>query len=238
VGADCSIGRDVSFRAGAIVGDRCRIGDRVDLGPGTVVGDGVAIGDDTVLHANVTVYHDCRIGARVIIHGGTVIGSDGFGFAVEEGVYHKIPQLGNVVIEDDVEIGANVTIDRATFGSTVVGRGSKLDNLIQVGHNCQIGEHCALVAQVGLSGSVRLGRGVAVGGQAGVVGHLVIGDHARIGARAVVTGEVAPGAYVMGHPAVDHRLWKRAQAAWTRLPQILRRLRRLEGRPRRARKEE
>lgn len=229
VGIDCDIGEDVSFQPGVIVGDRCRIGNRVRLGAGTVIGDGVAVGEDTILHANVTVYHGCRIGCRVIIHGGTVIGSDGFGYAQDEGAYHKIPQLGNVLIEDDVEIGANATIDRATFGSTVIGRGSKLDNLIQVGHNCRIGENCALVAQVGLSGSVRVGHGVAIGGQAGAVGHIVIGDGARIGARSVVTGDVAPDAYVMGHPATDHRVWKRAQAAWNRLPQILRRLRRLEG---------
>lgn len=228
LGEGCRLGEGVSFGPGAIIGDRCRIGDRVTIQAGTVLGEEVEIGDESILFANVSVYQKCRIGRRVVIHSGTVIGSDGFGYAREEGVYHKIPQLGNVVIEDDVEIGANCTVDRATFNSTIIGRGTKMDNLIQIGHNCRIGEHCALVAQVGLSGSVRLGNRVAVGGQAGSVGHIVVGEDAQIGARSVVTRDIAPGSYVMGHPATDHRLWKRAQAVWNRLPQILRRIRSLE----------
>ena len=233
LGADARLGRDVSLGAGVVIGDRSRIGERTRIGAGTVIGDEVVIGTEARLHANVTIYPGCRLGDRVAIHGGAVIGSDGFGYAVDQGVYHKIPQLGDVVIEDDVEIGANTTVDRATFGTTRIGRGTKIDNLVQVGHNCRIGAHCAVVAQVGLSGSVTVGDGVEFGGQAGSVGHLTIGAGARIGARAVVTGDVAPGAYVMGHPAIDHRIWKRAQAAWRRLPDLLRRTRRLEagGRP-------
>ncbi|MBI4162000.1 MAG: UDP-3-O-(3-hydroxymyristoyl)glucosamine N-acyltransferase [Acidobacteria bacterium] len=230
LGAGCRLGREVSFAAGVVIGDHCRIGDRVRIHAGTVVGDGAEIGDDTVLHANVTVYPGCLLGARVIVHSGTVIGSDGFGYAREGAVYHKIPQVGTVRIEDDVEIGANCAVDRATFGRTVIGRGSKLDNLVQVGHNCRIGEHCAIVAQVGLSGSVQVGDRVAIAGQAGAVGHIVIGPDSRIGARAVVTADVPPGSFLLGYPATDHRAWKRAQAAWNRLPDLLRRLRRLERR--------
>ncbi len=229
LGDDCTLGAGIALFPGVVIGDRCRLGDRVAVLPGTVVGDDVEIGPDAVLHPQVTVYARSRIGPRAIIHSGTVIGSDGFGYAQEAGVFHKIPQVGNVVIEEDVEIGANVTIDRGTFGSTIVGRGTKIDNLVQIGHNCRIGEHCALVAQVGLSGSVRVGNRVSLAGQAGVVGHLVIGDDARIGARSVVTGNVEPGAYLLGHPATHHTVWKRAQVAWRRLPEILRRLRNLEG---------
>jgi UDP-3-O-[3-hydroxymyristoyl] glucosamine N-acyltransferase len=187
------------------------------------------VGEDATIHPNVTIYDGCVLGSRVIVHAGAVIGSDGFGFAREGDHYHKIPQVGNVVVEDDVEIGANVAVDRATFGSTVIGRGTKIDNLVQIGHNVRIGENSVLVAQAGISGSTRLGKDVVFAGQSGAVGHIEIGDGARVGAKSAVTHDVPPGAFVIGHPAIDARTWKRAAAVFARLPEMWRRLLRLEG---------
>ena len=169
------------------------------------------------------------IGAHVIVHAGSVIGSDGFGFAAEEGRQAKIPQIGNVVIEDDVEIGACTTIDRATFGSTVIGRGTKIDNLVQIAHNVVVGEGSILVAQSGIAGSTRLGRGVVLAGQSGAAGHLDLGDRVAVGAKSAVLKNLPPGSFVIGHPAVDHRVWKRTQVAAAKLPELLRRVARLEG---------
>ena len=227
---DCILGRDVSVGPFVSAGPGCRIGDRAALLAGVTLGPGVSIGEDAVLHPCVTVYDGCVIGARSVLHAGTVVGSDGFGYAQEGGKHVKIPQLGNVVIEEDVEIGANVTVDRATFGSTRIRKGTKIDNLVQVGHNCDVGEDSILVAQVGLSGSVRLGRGVVFAGQSGVVGHVSIGDGSRIGAKSAVTGDLPPDSFVIGYPARDHREWKRAQAVLARLPEMRRRLSRIEKR--------
>jgi UDP-3-O-[3-hydroxymyristoyl] glucosamine N-acyltransferase len=227
---DCVLGRDVSVGPFASAGPGCRIGDRAALMAGVTLGAGVSVGEDAVLYPSVTVYDGCVIGARSVIHAGTVVGSDGFGYAQEGEVHVKIPQLGNVVIEEDVEIGAGVTVDRATFGSTRIGRGTKIDNLVQVGHNCDVGENCILVAQVGLSGSVRLGRGVIFAGQSGSVGHVTIGEGSRIGAKSAVTGDLPPGSFVIGHPARDHREWKKSQAILARLPEIRMRLTRIEKR--------
>src|SRR5438093_7545505 len=171
LGPDCRLGRGVTVMRGAVLGDRCRVGDRSVLMPGVVLGDDVSLGEETTLHPHVVVYDRCVVGSRVIIHAGTVIGSDGFGFARDGRRHRKIPQVGNVIVEDDVEIGANVTVDRATFGSTVIGRGTKIDNLVQIGHNVEIGENSLLVAQSGISGSTRLGRSVILAGQSGAVGH-------------------------------------------------------------------
>src|SRR5262249_43434999 len=162
------------------------------------VGDGASIGDDSVLHANVSVYDGCTVGRRVIIHAGTAVGSDGFGYVQHEGRHHKLPQLGSVVIEDDVELGANVTVDRATFGSTAIGRGTKIDNPVQVAHNVTIGPDSVLVAQVGIAGSTRVGARVMVGGQAGLADHLEVGDRAMIAAQAGVARSVAEGQIVSG----------------------------------------
>src|SRR5574341_2580980 len=181
---DVQIGSNVSIWPGVTLGDRVRIGSSVTLYPGVFVGDDSAIGEHTVLYPNVVVREGCRIGARVIIHSGTVIGSDGFGYVQDEGRHHKIPQLGGVIIEDDVELGANVTVDRATFGQTVIKRGTKVDNLVQIAHNVTIGEDSILVAQVGIAGSTRLGHHVVVGGQAGLADHIQIGDHVMIASRA------------------------------------------------------
>jgi len=167
-------------------------------------------------------------GVDIVIHAGSVVGSDGFGYAEERGERVKIPQLGNVVIEEDVEIGSNVTLDRATFGTTWIRKGTKIDNLVQVGHNCDVGENSVLVAQVGLSGSVRVGRGVIFAGQSGSVGHVSIGDGTRVGAKSAVTTDLPAGSFVIGHPARDHREWKRTQALLARLPELRKRLDRIE----------
>ncbi len=239
---DCRLGRDVSIGPFVTVGRSCRIGDRAVLMAGVTLGEGVSLGEESVLHPSVVVGQGCVIGARTVIHPGTVIGSDGFGYAEEGGVHLKIPQLGIVVVEEDVEIGANVTVDRATFGSTRIRKGTKIDNLVQIGHNCDIGENSLLVAQVGLAGSVRVGRGVIFAGQSGSVGHVTIGDGSRIGAKSAVTEDLPPGAFVIGHPARDHREWKKAQAAVAYLPSLRRRVtlleKRLDALPGRKRKKE
>jgi UDP-3-O-[3-hydroxymyristoyl] glucosamine N-acyltransferase len=214
--------------AGAYVGERTSVGPGTILHPGVVVGEDCVVGSECILHPNVTVYPRSRVGDRVILHAGVVLGSDGFGFAQDDGVHVKIPQVGNVIIEDDVEIGANSTVDRATFGSTVIGIGTKIDNLVQIGHNVVVGPGCILVAQAGIAGSTKLGRGVVIAGQSGAVGHITIGDGAKIGAKSAVTHDLPPGAFVIGHPAVDAKTWKRAAAAFARLPEMVRRLTRLE----------
>lgn len=223
------LGRDVSVGPLAVVADGCRLGDRVVLMPGVVLGEGVNVGPDTVLHPGVVIAEGTVIGARVVIHAGAIVGSDGFGYGEAEGGRARIPQVGIVRIGDDVAIGAGTTIDRATFGETVIGAGSRLDNLVQVGHNVTIGEGSVLVAQTGIAGSTRLGRSVVMAGQSGAAGHLCIGDGAVVGAKSAVLADLDPGAFVIGHPAIDHREWKRAQAAWRRLPDLLRRVQRLES---------
>ena len=238
LGKDCRLGDGVCVMARAVLGDGCRIGDRAVVMPGVVLGRSVTVGADATLHPNVVVYERCVVGDRVILHAGAVIGSDGFGFAREGSRHHKIPQVGNVVIEDDVEIGANVTVDRATLGSTVIGRGTKIDNLVQVGHNVRIGEDCVLVAQAGISGSTSLGKGVVFAGQSGAVGHIKIGDGAVIGAKSAVTHDLPAGSFVIGHPAIDAGLWKRATAVFGRLPELRRRLMRLESARGRGEKED
>jgi UDP-3-O-[3-hydroxymyristoyl] glucosamine N-acyltransferase len=223
------LGRGVSIGPLAVVSRGSTLGDGVVLGPGVVLGEGVAVGRDTVLHPGVVVYPGCRVGDRVIIHAGAVVGSDGFGFGEAEGGRAKIPQVGIVRIEDDVEIGAGVTIDRATFGETVIGKGARIDNLVQIGHNVVVGEGSVLVAQTGIAGSTRLGRSVIMAGQSGAAGHLSLGDGTIVGAKSAVLKDTAPGSFVLGHPAVDHREWKRAQAALLRLPDLLRRVNKLEA---------
>jgi len=229
VAAGAVLGRDVSVGPLAVVAGGCRIGDRAVLMPGVVLGEEVDVGADTVLHPGVVIAARSIIGARVEIHAGAIIGSDGFGYGEAEGGRARIPQVGIVRIGDDVSIGAGTTVDRATFGETVIGAGSRLDNLVQVGHNVTIGEGSVLVAQTGIAGSTRLGRSVVMAGQSGAAGHLRIGDGAVVGAKSAVLADLEPGAFVIGHPAIDHREWKRAQAAWRRLPDLLRRVQRLEA---------
>jgi UDP-3-O-[3-hydroxymyristoyl] glucosamine N-acyltransferase len=210
--------------------DRVTIGDRTVIHPGVYLGSGATIGEDTVIYPNVTIKASSVLGNSVIVHAGTVIGSDGFGFAPEGQVHRKIPQIGNVVIEDNVEIGANVCIDRATIGTTRICRGTKIDNLVQIGHNVVIGEDSIVVAQVGISGSTEVGRHVVLAGQAGIVGHIQIGDNAMVGAQAGVTRSIPAGERVSGYPAQKHTVSKRLNACLQRLPSLFRKVKELEKR--------
>ncbi len=229
-GRDVQIGSNVSIWPGVTLGDRVKIGSSVTLYPGVFVGEDSAIGDHTVLYPNVVVREGCSIGARVIIHSGTVVGSDGFGYVQDQGRHHKIPQLGGVTIEDDVELGANVTVDRATLGQTIIKQGTKVDNLVQIAHNVTIGEHSIVVAQVGIAGSTRIGRHVMIGGQAGLADHIQIGDQVMIASRAGVNRSVESNQIVSGAPIMPHETWVKAQAVIPRLPELRHSVRALEGR--------
>ena len=206
-GKDCDIDERVSF------GKNVTLGDNVIIMAGCYLGDNVTVGSGTLLHPNVTLYHHTKIGAECIIHSGTVIGCDGYGFAhTKRGEHVKIYQNGNVVVEDNVEIGANCAIDRAVFGSTYIRKGTKLDNLIQIAHNCDVGEHSLCAAQVGLAGSTTLGRNVVMGGQSATAGHLKVGDFATIAGKGGVTKSLEGGKTYAGFPAIDHKMWLRMQA--------------------------
>ncbi|HYN85326.1 MAG TPA: UDP-3-O-(3-hydroxymyristoyl)glucosamine N-acyltransferase [Pyrinomonadaceae bacterium] len=225
------IGSGVWIGACAVVGRDAEIGDRVRIHPNATVYEGVRIGDDSVIHSGVAVREGTHIGARVRVHNNAVIGSDGFGYAKDEqGAWLKIPQTGRVVVEDDVEIGACATIDRASVGETRVARGAKIDNLVQVGHSCTVGEDTLLCAQVGLAGSSHVGRRVILAGQAGVAGHLTIGDDVVITAKSATSHNVPAGKVLSGIPAFDNREWLRATAAFRRLGDMHRSLRALEQR--------
>ena len=229
-GADTQIGSNVSIWPSVTLGDRVTIGARVTLYPGVFIGNDTTIGDDTLLYPNVVVREGCTIGARVIVHSGTVIGSDGFGYVQDQGHHYKIPQLGGVTIEDDVELGANVTIDRATLGQTIIKQGTKIDNLVQIAHNVTIGAHSILVAQVGIAGSTNVGHHVMIGGQAGLADHIVIGDQVMIAARAGVNRSLEPNQIVSGAPVMPHEVWVKAQAVIPRLPELRQAIRTLEER--------
>lgn len=229
IGADLRAGRDVSIGPSVVIGDNVVLGDRVCLYPGVVVGDNVKIGDDSEVYPNVTILADCYVGSRVIIHSGTVIGSDGYGFVPDGDTHFKIPQVGIVQIEDDVEIGACNTIDRATFGRTWIRQGVKTDNQVHIGHNVTIGENSLIVAQVGIAGSTSIGRNVTLAGQAGISGHINIGDAATVGPQAGVSRSVAQGEVVSGTPEMPHRQWLKVNRIIARLPEIKKRVDKLEA---------
>lgn len=230
VAADAELGEAVAIAPFVFVGAQSRIGKGTVLFPGVFIGDHVEIGENCIIYANVSVREGCKIGNNCILHMGAVIGSDGFGYAFENGQYHKLPQMGIVVLEDDVEVGANTAIDRATMGETRIAQGAKLDNLIQIAHNVQVGEHTAIAAQAGISGSTKIGKYVMVGGQAGLVGHVEIGDQAKLGAQAGVTKSVPQGEFYSGYPARPFRTEMREQASLARLPKLLRDYKQLQAR--------
>jgi UDP-3-O-[3-hydroxymyristoyl] glucosamine N-acyltransferase len=230
IGIGVSLGEDISIYPGAIVGDNVTLGDRCVIHPGAVIYDGVTIGEDTTIHANAVVRERCRIGSRCVIQPGAVIGSDGFGYAPDGNGYYPIPQIGIVVLEDDVEIGANTCIDRAALEVTLIRRGTKLDNLVQVAHNCQIGEDCMIVSQVGISGSTKIGNHVTLAGQVGVAGHLTIGDNVIVGAQSGVPGSLPANAGYSGTPVLPHKDWLKSMAVVANLPGLRKTVAALEKR--------
>ncbi len=232
------LGQDCSIHALAYVGEGAVLGDRVVVHPGAYLGPGVKVGSDTVIHPNVVVYRDCSIGQRCIIHGGTVIGADGYGFAFDGQRHFKIPQIGTVQIDDDVELGAGNTVDRSSNSRTWIQSGVKTDDQVHIAHSCVIGENCLLVAQVGISGSSKLGKGVVLGGKVGVAGHITIGDGAMVGGGSGVAQSVEHGAVVSGYPVMPHRLWLRTRGLVKRLPELFTRVKQLEERLERRQGEE
>jgi UDP-3-O-[3-hydroxymyristoyl] glucosamine N-acyltransferase len=229
IAATAKIGDNVFVGAFAYIGEKVIIADNVKIYPNAFIGNNVIIGANSIIHPGVKIYHDCVIGKNVVIHAGTVIGSDGFGFApLANGTFKKIPQIGNVIIEDDVEIGANTTIDRATMGSTLIKAGAKLDNLLQIGHNAEVGNNTIIAAQAGVSGSTKIGNSVMIGGQAGIVGHITIGDGAKINAQSGVSKSLEAGKVVTGSPAHDYTAALRSQATARKLPELEKRIKELE----------
>ncbi len=228
VGENVAFGNGVSISPFVHIGRNVSLGDRTTIFPHVYIGDNVTIGQDVVIHPNVTIRENVAIGRNVIIHPGTVIGADGFGYVNEGGSQYKIPQVGGVVIEDDVEIGANVTIDRATIGTTVIGNGTKIDNLVQIAHNVRIGKNCVIIAQTGVGGSAEVSDGVILAGQVGVRDHIRIGKGVMVGAQSGIAQNVSDGQVVSGSPAIPHKTWLRAQSMFSKLPEYIRRLQLLE----------
>lgn len=225
----CEIGKDVYIGHGVYIEKGAKIGDNVKIYPNSYIGEQVVIEANTIINANVNVYHQCFVGKNCILHSGVVIGADGFGFAnTKTGAYNKVPQTGNVIIEDDVEIGANTCIDRATISSTIIKKGVKLDNLIQVGHNVIIGEHTVIAALTGISGSTKIGANCVIAGQVGFVGHIEIADGTVIGAQSGISRDTKPKDTLSGTPAFEHKNNLRSQAIFRKLPDMVDRLKKLE----------
>ncbi len=230
IASTAKLGEQNFVAAFAYVGENVKTGKHVKIFPNAVLGENVIIGNNVTIHAGVIIYSDCVLGNNITIHAGSIIGSDGFGFAPkEDGSYQKIPQLGNVIIEDDVEIGSNTTIDRATIGSTIIKKGVKIDNLIQIAHNVEIGENTVIAAQVGISGSTKIGKGVMMGGQSGTIGHVIIADGIKIAARTGITKDFKEaGITLSGYPAREQSAFLRAQVAQKNLPALEKRVKELE----------
>jgi UDP-3-O-[3-hydroxymyristoyl] glucosamine N-acyltransferase len=222
------LGTDVAIGPNVVIGHRTVIGNNTTLHPGTVIGDDCQIGDHCELYPNVVIRERIILGNRVAIHAGSIVGSDGFGYRWDGKQHAKVPQIGTVIIEDDVEIGSCVCIDRAKFGSTKIGRGTKIDNLVQIAHNVQIGPHCIIVGQTGIAGSVKLGTGVVLGGQTAVRDHISIGDGTMVAARSAIANNLPPKSVVSGVPALPHRQSLREQAAFRRLPELIVQVRKLQ----------
>lgn len=228
VASTAKVGEQVYIGTFTYIGEHVDLGDNSKIYPQCYIGDNVKIGKNTVVYPGAKIYHNCVIGDNCIIHSGAVIGADGFGFSKEKEVYHKIPQLGNVVIEDDVEVGANTAIDRAVIGSTVIHRGVKLDNLIQIAHNCEIGEHTAMAAQVGIAGSTKVGENCVLGGQVGLGGHITIGKNSQIGAQSGIISNIKEGSEIMGSPAIPVKNFFKSSIILPKLPDMYRQLNALE----------
>ena len=221
ISSSAVVGENIYVGAFAYIGDNTTIGNRVKIYPNVYIGDNVKIGDDTILYSGVKIYADCRIGASCIFHAGAVIGADGFGFAPNhDGTYTKIAQVGNVIIEDHVEIGANTTIDAATIGSTIIRSGVKLDNLVHIGHNNEIGENSVMAAQVGIAGSTKIERNCVVGGQVGISGHITIGEGSKLGPQSGVMSTVKPGSVLLGTPSNDFKATMKSYSIIRNLPQL------------------
>jgi UDP-3-O-[3-hydroxymyristoyl] glucosamine N-acyltransferase len=223
------VGEGIYLGAFAYIADGAKIGNNVKIYPNVYIGDNVTVGDDTILHPGVRIYADCVIGARCILHAGTVIGSDGFGYAPNEaGVFSRVPQIGNVILEDDVEIGANSTVDCATLGSTVIRKGVKIDNLVHLAHNVEVGDHSAIAAQVGVAGSAKIGKHVMIGGQAGISGHLHIADGTKIVAQSGIPSTVKKAETLMGSPGIPIDEFKKSYFGFRKLPFLLQKINELE----------
>ena len=224
------VGEDVYIGEFAVISANAVIGKGAKIYPQVFIGDGASVGENTILNPGVKIYHACMIGNRCILHAGVVIGSDGFGFAQQEGVeYKKVPQIGNVILEDDVEVGSNTTIDRATLGATLIHKGVKLDNLIQIAHNVVIGEHTVIAALTGVSGSTSIGRYCQIAGQVGITGHLIIPDHVRIAGQSAISNSLTKeGAILMGSPAFEIGQYRKSYVGFRKLPDIMKRLDLLE----------
>lgn len=230
VGKGARIGKDACVMAYAVVDDYAVVGGGATIYPHVYIGQYAEIGENSTIYPSVTVRERCKIGKRTIVHSGAVVGGDGFGFVTENGRHTKVPQVGNVIIEDDVEIGACACIDRATTGSTIVGKGTKIDNLVHLGHNVTVGENGLFVAQTGIAGSAVIGGGVTFAGQCGSVGHITVGDNCVFAARAGLTGDVPSGAFYSGFPARPHKEWLRAEAVKNKMPDLAKKVRELEKR--------
>jgi UDP-3-O-[3-hydroxymyristoyl] glucosamine N-acyltransferase len=230
IGTGVTLGENITIYPGAIIGDNVSIGDGCVIHPGAVIYNGVTVGDGSTVHANAVIRERCCLGKRCVIQPGAVIGSDGFGYAPDGSSYYPIPQIGIVILEDDVEIGANTCIDRAAIEVTLIRRGTKLDNLVQIAHNCQIGEDCMIVSQVGISGSAKIGNHVTLAGQVGVAGHLTIGDNVIVGAQSGVPGSLPANAGYSGSPVLPHKEWLKSMAVVAHLPALKKTVAALEKR--------
>ena len=230
VAEDVRLGSDVRVESFVVIDSGCELGERVRVGAGSVLGEGCLLGSDTELRPRVVLYPGTRVGRRCLVHAGVVLGGDGFGFATADGRHVKVPQVGRVVVEDDVEIGANSAVDRAMLGETRIGEGSKIDDLVMIAHGVRLGPRALLAAQTGIAGSARLGARATLAGQTGVAGHLELGDDVTVAAKSAVLGNLADRSFVCGIPAIDHRRWRRSQALFKKLPELRRELRELRER--------
>lgn len=228
IGQNVKLGENVSIMPFAVVDDNAEIASGAVIYPHVYIGQYASVGENSVIYSSVTIREHCKVGKNCVIHSSAVIGSDGFGFTTSQGVHTKVPQVGNVIIEDDVEIGAHVGIDRAAMGSTVIGRGTKIDNLVHIGHNCKIGKNCLIVAQTGISGSTTVGDNVTFGGQVGTVGHIKIGGNSVYAARSGISRDMPEGFFGAGFPLQSHGEWLKLQAALKKVPDLIKKVSRIE----------